>query len=89
MALAWDLVRDGVIDEQEWKLRWETIQPVGHCDVDGSMLLVVPGRTRSGALIPWDIGGGIRHFVARCLTCARESSAPNGRVRARPAMLAA
>ena len=82
VSMAWhrDVVTDGLIDEQAWATAYEAGRPVGFCRVDNGPLLVLPGRSRSGRLTPWEWIGDVRHFVARCAYCQREVSAPNGKV---------
>ena len=80
MALHRDVVTDGLIDELAWVTAYEAGAPVGFCHVDNGLLLVLPGRSRSGRLTAWEWIGDVRHFGARCVRCHREVSAPNGRV---------
>ena len=80
VALHRDIVDDGQVDEAAWVAAWEAGAPVGFCHVDNGLLLVLPGRSRSGRLTAWEWIGDVRHFVARCVRCHREVSAPNGRV---------
>lgn len=76
MSWAPGLVTDeGRIDPAEWRAAWEGGQPVGLCDDDGGLVLVVPAGDS-----PVEVVGNRAWFTSRCTSCDREQTAPDGRL---------